>query len=257
MKNKKLLGVLMTGMLMMSAGSVLAQEAEYSEESPYYVLVMWGQENLGGGLPARIWDGSITSENAKFSVAKEILIGSGEKLENSVMDLGVADDNLEIGTSSKYRQGVILRVLEEAGMEGSLNIGMGGLEAEVSIPVESENVVDSSDAFLKVMNLQNNENLSLEERNRLFRNKLAIIKSTAGLEIWANQQYDKGEISRAVAESLKLNLDKSLAANFDNDAKVAAFEYKYSRIRNLVNDKKIAPGVAAGAIQRLLKDAQD
>jgi hypothetical protein len=60
-----------------------------------------------------------------------------------------------------------------------------------------------------------------------------------------------------VADSLRLNLDKSLEASFGNDAKAAAYEYRYSRIRNLVNDKKIAPGVAAGAIQRLLKDAQD
>lgn len=256
MKNKKLLGGLMVGMMFMGAGNALAQEADYTEESPQYILVMWGQNGIN--LNVKDWIGSIKAEQAEFSVAKEILINSGEKLKNTEGDLGKLSDDLEVETSSKYRKGVILRVFEEKNQQGKIAVQMGNLNSEMEIEeIGAMSEQAQTGEFLRVANLQNNDNLSLGERNRLFSNKLVILKSTIGMEAWATEQLDSGKISQAVAESLRMNLDKSLGATFDNDNKVADFEYKYARLRNLVNQEKIAPGVAAGAIQRLVNDAQN
>lgn len=247
----------------MSGGSVFAQEVEtdFSEESPYYILIMWGQENLVRGLPEKLWNGTIKAENAEFTLGREILIDSGDILNNSLNDVGVLDGQLEIEASTRHEQGVILRVFEETGKEGSLDVNIGGLESEVNLgdfdnSTEVERVGNES-GFLEISRLQNNYGESLDERNRAFRNKLAILRITIGLETWAEVKYEEGEISEAVFKSLKESLENSLKGNFADEGKVKQFEQKYSRIRNLVNKEEIAPGVLAGAIQRLLNDVQN
>jgi hypothetical protein len=263
MKNKKLLGGMIAGMLLMSGGNALAQdgEKEFSQQSPYYILIMWGQESLAKGLPEKLWNGTIMAENAEFTLGREILIDSGDSLNNSVNDVGVLDDQMEIEASTRHQQGVILRVFEETGKEGSLDVNMGGLEAEVNLKDFNNSAeveeVGNENGFLKISRLQNNYGESLDKRNQMFRNKLAILRITIGIEEWAEAKYEEGKISETVFKSLQESLEMSLKGNFEDAWKIRQFELRYQRIRNLVNNEEIAPGVLAGAIQRLLNDVQN
>jgi len=89
-------------------------------------------------------------------------------------------------------------------------------------------------------------------RSAAFRKTLAITSKLQDILKWAKGQLDAGNISLELYQYFEQLMDQSWFKNYNADA-VALFNWRYNRLKYLVNNGKTTPQLFWGGLNRLMQ----
>jgi len=271
--------------LMVFSGMAWARSLQVTDdflhqEIPLYIRLSIGNHQGCDDLkncPSHSFAVSVSSVNAQMTLAKEILIGSDELLNNSLKDTGLPADNLNFSFATPFYKGVILKLFPDvhAATSDLLTIKItedGGAEKMIAVPylllspdslsvLATASQVDSkyadwlplSDQLqLQVLSL----GLNQAELAHQFRNKLQIINRMMALERFARDKLLDSTLSNLTYQELQTAFGIVWNNVLFSDLDTQQFNHRYERLKFMLNKGESTPALLVGNLKRLLLNIQ-
>lgn len=247
-------------------------------DAPLYLRVSAGNHQGcpdTGKCPSVHYQLRLSSSSATITLAKELLIGSDEILDNPLHDTGVPSSELEMEFSSEFYKGAIVKLYPqpEATLDDFLSIELtrDQLETEqFEIPFrllspdsvsilytapqvdqELEEWRDYADQLqLQVLFT----GLEPDETPHHVRNKLEVVKRLLGMERVARTALLNGEISNLTYNELQSLWAIVWNNLLFNDQDVLIFAQRYQRLKNRYNKSITTMPQMVGNLKVLLQN---
>lgn len=264
-------------------GAVCARSLEIHQDflqsnSPFYVRVSVG--NHGGcpedlTCPASTYRLRLSTTAGEITLAKEILIGSDETLDNPLHDTGLPSPEMQMAFTSQFYKGAIIKLFpsSDATLEDILLIEMTKNDSDAqtfeipfrllspdsmsilktSVRVDQRWAAWESEAEqLQVQVLFTGLESKAIAKN--FRNKLEVVNRLLGLERVAREALLMGRITNLTYTELQglwaITWNNLLFSNND----VFIFAHRYQRLKNRYNKSLTTLPLVVGNLNVLLQN---
>lgn len=215
------------------------------------------------------FNGEIKATGAKLTLAKELLVPTEDKLSSSSGDLGIPADKITFDFETEFYKGFILKIYLDENSEKmasedvylELKVDIDGKEDTLKIPLtfaESDNEFIfatggmAREARIAGVVLPYAENSTLEQRNKSFRNNLAISSRIMGVERWMRAKYLNNEIDGTLmSDAIQMSLDSW--TNTYSDEYVSRFNRRFNQLKFMSDRNVISPLRLYGALNTLMK----
>lgn len=241
------------------AAEVTSLQDQLSAKSPIYLLVELGKTGLNASAN---YGGSIEAVGGKISVAKEILIETGENLSGDLGEVGIANKKISFNFSTPFYKGLVLKVFPDKdfvvsgnpSLDGGLifNERLGKVNKQVLVIPYSDlpNKGSWSGGDYRVSAIYFDKNADLDQRNTAFVTKLAMASELQNVMRWARAAVLSGKIDGG----LYVKFDQLAESGWQvyNPDKTY-FDWRYNRLKAYFDNGKATPALFYGGLNLLMK----